>query len=293
MSLTTVQQELRRMLEGIYDPREAANITDLVLEKVTGLDRSGRLVHKHRDLTPEQEASLHTYTHELQEGRPVQYVIDEAWFAGMPFHVNEQVLIPRPETEELTEWAVDLLKKKGLVCARILDMGTGSGCLAITLKKKLPRTQVLAVDKSPGALNVASQNAKELGVEVEFREVDFLDKTKWPTLGTFDLVISNPPYIPIRDKAGMAPNVLDHEPHLALFVENDDPLLFYRALAEFGKNHLVAEGILLCEIHEDLGEETASLLRRSGYQDVEVKKDLQGKDRMVTGNSQQPSPRRM
>ena len=283
MTGTMAQQELRRMLEGMYDPRESANIADLVMEKVTGMDRTSRVVHKHRELSPEQEADLQRYSEDLQKGRPVQYVIDEAWFAGMPFHVNENVLIPRPETEELVEWAVEELGKNGLAGTRILDMGTGSGCLAISLNKKLPRTQVTAVDKSHAALQVAALNAQELGAQIEFRELDFLDRSTWPSLGTFDLVISNPPYVPIRDKASMAPNVLDHEPHLALFVENDDPLLFFRALAEFGNEHLMEGGLLLCEIHEELGREVSMLLELHGYRNVEIKRDFQGKDRMVIG----------
>ena len=283
MTGTMAQQELRRMLEGMYDPRESANIAALVMEKVTGMDRTSRVVHKHRELSPEQEADLQRYSEDLQKGRPVQYVIDEAWFAGMPFHVNENVLIPRPETEELVEWAVEELGKNGLAGTRILDMGTGSGCLAISLNKKLPRTQVTAVDKSHAALQVAALNAQELGAQIEFRELDFLDRSTWPSLGTFDLVISNPPYVPIRDKASMAPNVLDHEPHLALFVENDDPLLFFRALAEFGNEHLMEGGLLLCEIHEELGREVSMLLELHGYRNVEIKRDFQGKDRMVIG----------
>jgi release factor glutamine methyltransferase len=283
MTLTLAQQDLRRQLEGLYDPRESANIADLVMEKVTALDRMGRLVHKLRKLGEEEQAHLQTFTAELLRGRPVQYVIGESWFAGMPFFVNEEVLIPRPETEELAEWGVDILKKSGLSSPRILDMGTGSGCLAITLKKKLPLASVMAIDKSSGAIQVASRNAQALGAAVEFHVLDFLDKDQRDPLDVFDLIISNPPYIPLRDKASMAPNVLDHEPHLALFVENDDPLLFYRALAEFGREHLVTGGSLLCEIHEDLGEQTMELFQRCGFRDVQVRRDLQGKERMVLG----------
>jgi len=283
MTLTAAQQDLRHQLEGLYDTREATNIADLVMEKVTGLDRMGRLVHKHQELNTEQDDLLKRYIAELLSGRPVQYVIEESWFAGMAFYVNEDVLIPRPETEELAEWGADILKKSGFSSPRILDMGTGSGCLAITLKKKLPNAAVTAIDKSIGAIKVASRNAEALGAAVLFHVMDFLDKDQWNVVGTFDLIISNPPYIPLRDKSSMAPNVLDHEPHLALFVENEDPLLFYRALSEFGKEHLAQGGLLMCEIHEDLGRDAVELLQRCGLRDVQVRRDLQGKDRMVIG----------
>jgi release factor glutamine methyltransferase len=281
MTVSSAQQELRKELERLYGPREAANIAELVMASVTDMDRSSRLIHKHRDLDGEQEEKISSHTRELLEGRPVQYVLGEAWFAGMPFFVDEQVLIPRPETEELVEWTVEVAKGSGLPSPAILDMGTGSGCIAIALKRKQPAASVMAIDKSAGALSVATRNAQTNVVDVAFKQVDFLDPEQRRTLPHFDFVVSNPPYVPLRDKQQMARHVLDHEPHLALFVENEDPLLFYRALAEFGHTHLNPGGRILCEIHENLGAETSELFRSMGYQNVNVKKDMQGKERML------------
>jgi len=283
MTVSAAQQDLRKQLEGLYEPREAANIAELVLATLTGLDRGSRILQKNRELDEGLADQLASCTLELLDGRPVQYVLGEAWFAGMPFYVDEHVLIPRPETEELVEWALETARTSGMLRPAILDMGTGSGCIAIALKRKLPEASVMAVDKSPGALTVAARNAKTNAVDVEFRLVDFLDPDQRNALPSFDLIVSNPPYVPLRDKEQMASRVLGHEPHLALFVENEDPLLFYRALAAIGKSHLTPGGALLCEIHEELGAKTVELFKLMGYQEVLLKKDLQGKDRMVTG----------
>jgi release factor glutamine methyltransferase len=283
MTLSAAQLDLRKQLEGLYEPREAANIAEAVMGHLTGMDRSSRLIQKHRVLDENQVDRLAQYAQELLDGRPLQYVLGEAWFAGMAFFVDEQVLIPRPETEELVEWAVERARASGIPAPAILDMGTGSGCIAVSLKKKLPHASVLAIDKSAGALSVATRNAAANAAELGFRQLDFLDPLQRDTLPSFDLIVSNPPYIPHRDKEQMAAHVLDHEPHLALFVENDDPLLFYRALAVFGKRHLHPGGSLLCEIHEDMGQQTVDLFSSLGYMHVELRKDMQGKDRMVIG----------
>jgi release factor glutamine methyltransferase len=289
MTLHEAQQQLQRSLAELYDHRESANIADWVMEHVTGMRKIDRIMHKQSLLPPEQITRLQQYTSELLTHKPVQYVLHEAWFCGMPFYVNEHVLIPRPETEELVEWVVSEVgsqksevggQKSAVGDLKILDIGTGSGCIPISLKKKLPQAEVYACDVSAAALAVAARNASAQGTAVHFLEIDFLDTSTWPALPAVDLIVSNPPYIPHTDQSSMLQNVLAYEPHLALFVPNEDPLLFYDAMARFARQHLLPGGALFAEIHEDLGERTLTLFRSKGFTG-ELKKDFQGKDRMV------------
>lgn len=300
MTLQEAQQDLIRQLATAYDAREAAQIGDWVMEHLSGLKKIDRLVHKERQLTDAQSKQLLTYTTQLLAHRPVQYVLQEAWFAGLPFYVDENVLIPRPETEELVEWVVGENRiqhsesrsqkpwsggeKLGGEESRetiILDIGTGSGCIPIALKKKLPTATVYGCDVSEGALQVAQRNAQTFNTPVQFLLVDFLQEDQRVLLPAVNIMVSNPPYIPVKDKASMHANVLEHEPHLALFVENDDALLFYRNIAAFASTHLLPGGKVYVEIHEDLGAATALLFREHGFDDVVLKQDMQGKDRMI------------
>jgi len=281
MTLSESYHRLRKDLEAIYDLRESASIADLVLTFTTGMDKGARLVHAHRTLEDQLEETLAALHKELLAGRPVQYVIGEAWFSGMPFFVDERVLIPRPETDELVEWASKVWGTRSSGAPRILDIGTGSGCIAIALKKKLPMAWIMAIDKSTGALEVAMQNAKTNLADIEFRQIDFLEPVSRGTLPIFDLIISNPPYIPTKDKKGMSVNVIEHEPHMALFVENEDPLVFYRSIVDFGKTNLSSGGMIFCEIHEEMGSETVALFGSMRHQHVELKSDMQGKERML------------
>ena len=281
MTLQEAQQQLLTSLYELYDNREAANIANWVMEHVTGMRKIDRIMHKQSLLPPDGIARLEQYTRELLTHKPVQYVLHEAWFCGMPFYVDESVLIPRPETEELVEWVVEEVgSKKYEVGNSILDIGTGSGCIPISLKKKLPQATIYACDVSAPALAVAAKNAATQQTDINFIHTDFLDTTIWPTLPFVDIMVSNPPYIPQHNQHSMLPNVLAYEPHLALFVPNEDPLLFYDAIARFAQQHLLPGGTIFAEIHEDLGAQTKKLFESKGFV-AEVKKDFQGKERMV------------
>lgn len=292
MTLQEARQHLIAQLSPVYDDREAANIVDWVMEHLTGLKKIDRIVHKQTPLTVAQTTLLEKYTAQLLAHTPVQYVLHEAWFAGMPFYVDENVLIPRPETEELVEWVVEDIGNRQSAIGnqslttvtpeiRLLDIGTGSGCIPIALKKRLPAATVYACDVSEGALKVAQQNAQALHTPVQFLLLDFLQPANWSFLPQVNIIVSNPPYIPAKDKNTMRENVLQHEPHLALFVEDDDPLLFYRNIAAFARQQLLPGGKVYVEIHEDLGASTAQLFKDNGFTQVELKKDMQGRDRMI------------
>jgi release factor glutamine methyltransferase len=262
-------------------------IAHWVIEHITGLTRSARLIHQTDSLTAAQESTFHTFQKELLQWRPVQYVLGEAWFCGMKFFVDERVLIPRPETEELVEeLRREIESRKSKVESeppiQVLDVGTGSGCIAISLKKKKPEWDIWAVDLSTDALFVARQNAKNLGAEIHFEAVDILDKESRADLPVFDIIVSNPPYIPVKDKAAMRENVLLHEPQQALFVSNDDPLIFYREIIFFAAGHLKPGGNLFFEIHEQLAEQVLSLLSASNYLQIILKQDMQGRDRIIS-----------
>lgn len=286
MTVHEAQQQLLTSLYELYDNREAATIADWVMEHVTGMRKIDRIMHKQSPLSPDRQALLEQYTRELLAHKPVQYVLHEAWFCGMPFYVDENVLIPRPETEELVEWVVEETANKQSETSttlQILDIGTGSGCIPISLKKKLPQAKVYSCDVSEQALFVAAKNAAAQNITIHFIQTDFLNAGTWPKLPAVDIIVSNPPYIPHHNQHSMLPNVLAYEPHLALFVPNEDPLVFYDAIARFAQQHLLPGGSIFCEIHEDLGEQTLQLFQSKGFA-AEVKKDLQGKDRMVKAN---------
>jgi release factor glutamine methyltransferase len=276
-------QEARRhgisRLNTIYAASEAEIISDWVIEHITGSKITERVSNPPKELTPEQASRQHQYLERLLTHEPVQYVLGEAWFCGLKFGVDSNVLIPRPETEELVEWVITNCKFP-LSDLKILDIGTGSGCIAISLKRRLGKAEVWACDLSAGALALARENAQTLGADVNFVEIDFLSPEQRSTLPVFDIIISNPPYIPEKDKGEMQQNVLNYEPHMALFVPNDDALLFYKAIAEFGTDHLQKEGNIYMEIHEGLGAEVQEHFHHSGYR-AEIKKDMQEKDRMV------------
>jgi release factor glutamine methyltransferase len=276
--------KLRQDLFAIYDERESDQIAHLVIEHLTGHSRSGRLLHKTDSLTSEQETSFNKYLAELIQWRPVQYVLGEAWFAGMKFYVDERVLIPRPETEELVELVVGS-REPGAGSqqpTKVLDIGTGSGCIPIAVKKKLPEWEVWGADLSEDALVVARLNAKSLGTDIHFIQVDILEEKSRDVLPVFDIIVSNPPYIPLKDKAEMRENVLQHEPHLALFVSNEDPLLFYKEIVHFAKDHLSPGGRIFFEIHEKLASQVESILSSGNYLQIVLKQDMQSRDRMIT-----------
>ncbi|RFM28810.1 peptide chain release factor N(5)-glutamine methyltransferase [Deminuibacter soli] len=280
MTIQQAYQHLLTQLYEVYEDREAANITDWVLEHVTGRRRIDRITWKDYAVPAEQLQLLQQHAEQLLLHKPVQYVLHEAWFAGMPFYVDENVLIPRPETEELVEWVVATAGQYAPNLT-IADIGTGSGCIPVAIAQKLPEAQLHAADVSAGALAIAQRNAGTQNVHVQFHEMDILDESQWPSFPAADIIVSNPPYIRDSEAAQMHNNVLAHEPHLALFVPDADALLFYRKIADLALQKLTPGGCLFVEINEAFGPETVQLLQDKGYVEVELRKDLQGKDRMV------------
>ena len=266
-------------LQQIYSLGEATGITDWVFEKMASLKRSDILKNPEKRITPAADKLIQKTLQELLLHKPVQYVLGEAWFYRMKLKVNEHVLIPRPETEELVEQLIKDRKSK-LTDPAILDIGTGSGCIPIAIKKNLPASKLTAIDVSKGALALAKENAALHNAHIIFRELDFLDESAWNSLPAFDIIISNPPYIPINEKEKLGKNVTNFEPHLALFVPNKSPLIFYEKIAAFGRDHLLHNGKIYLETHEDYAKETAALFRKD-YQTVMIKKDMYGKERMV------------
>jgi len=204
-----------KQLRTIYEEGEASNITDLVMEKITGSIKTERMLYKNSSLTNDEEIQLLKFTERLVQQEPVQYVLNESWFYGLKFYVDKNTLIPRPETEELVDWVLSDNKNSGHQL-KILDIGCGSGCIPISIKNKLPNAEVWSCDVSPEALAVAKRNATKLGTEINFIELDFLDEKQWNQLPTFDIIVSNPPYVPVKDKEQMQPNVLQFEPAKAL-----------------------------------------------------------------------------
>ncbi|MBV4359624.1 peptide chain release factor N(5)-glutamine methyltransferase [Pinibacter aurantiacus] len=281
MTLNDHQQQLLSLLSGVYDAREAANIADWVMENITGWKKIDRVVNKHVGLTATQMAKLEQVSDDLLKHRPIQYTLGEAWFYGMKFYVNESVLIPRPETEELVEWVVNDFQNKQREEFSILDIGSGSGCIPVAIKKNLAWAKVKSCDISEAALHVARQNAATLNADVQFHQLDFLNTANWQQLGMFDVVVSNPPYIPNEEIVEMEKHVVEFEPHLALFVENENPLIFYKAIADFSAQYLKTKGAVYMETHMALANEVAALFTNELFETVVVRQDLQGKDRMV------------
>jgi release factor glutamine methyltransferase len=254
------------------------------MEHLTGSKKAERMIYKNAAITGKEEQQLQQIAERLLSHEPVQYVLNESWFCGLKFYVDKNVLIPRPETEELVEWIITNCRFP-VDELSILDIGTGSGCIPIALKRRIRKAGVWSCDISDAALRIAKKNAASLGTEVSFHQLDFLDKQSWDSLPSADIIVSNPPYIPEKDKATMQPRVLNHEPATALFVPDNDPLVFYKALAEFGKKHLKPGGSIYTEIHEDLGQAAIMVFRSAGYS-TELKKDMQQKDRMLRSGLQ-------
>ncbi len=281
MTIQQAYQQLLLKLYELYDDREAINISDIVIENVTGFRKIDRIMNKQFPLNAQQQELLEDYANALMQHKPVQYVLHEAWFAGMKFYVNENVLIPRPETEELVAWIIEEIRNSEFKIRNLLDIGTGSGCIPIVIKKKLPQLDVHAVDISEHALEVAKQNAHEQEAEVSFHQMDILSEEVEKNKEVFDIIVSNPPYIKQSEAESMQKNVLKHEPHLALFVTGEDALLFYRAITQYASEHLSENGFLFFEINEVHGEEVVDLLQQNGFIDIRLKKDMQGKNRMI------------
>jgi release factor glutamine methyltransferase len=278
MNIQSGYLEMKQKLSAIYAVREAGHIAGMAMEKITSMSKTERFSHKNDFLNDKQLIQWHDFLQQLLEGKPIQYVLEEAWFGNRRFYVNEHVLIPRPETEELVEWNLNVSKNRKL---NVLDIGTGSGCIAIALKKGNDLLNVHAIDISDAALQVAKQNAINNNAPVHFLQMDILDESQWDSLPGLDIIVSNPPYISQQEAAGMEKNVLAYEPHQALFVADDNPFIFYDKIAKLGCRKLSKNGCLFFEINESLGIETQAVIKKYNYREVTIKKDMQGKDRMI------------
>ena len=285
--------ELWHQLAQRYDEGEAKAIARMTYEVRFGLTLSDLCLGKDTQLSADDQTELKEIAKRLLQGEPVQYVLGQADFCGRTFLVNKTVLIPRPETEELCRWIAGNEKRKVISdkCS-ILDVGTGSGCIAITLAAEMPRAEVTAWDISKEALAVARENAKRTNVHVLFEQVDVLNIPHFSSLISltgqsvalrthFSLIISNPPYICNKERAMMEANVLEHEPHTALFVPDDDPLLFYRTIAQYGQHALEEGGWVYFEINPLYAQEICDMLSMMSYHDLEIKEDAYGKQRMI------------
>lgn len=278
--ISDIRQFYLTGLSEIYSPQESAVIMDMIFKDIVGISRIDRVLNPEKSLSESEILKIQFAVDELEKHKPIQYILKNTWFYGLPFFVDENVLIPRPETEELVEWILHELDNIEGV-SEILDIGTGSGCIAVSLKKHAPASIVWAVDISPQALVVAEKNTQSNGAAIQFLLYDILNNQGIENLPDFDVIVSNPPYVRNSEKVLMQKNVLEYEPALALFVEDDDPLKFYRAIADFAKIRLKPGGLLFLEINESLAAETAALLENRGFSEVIIRKDLNDKNRMI------------
>ena len=277
-------------LKNSQDEQEIESFFFILIEYLHNLKRVDVALNPNFELTNEEVEKWNAILSELQQEKPIQYITGEAWFYGLQFEVNENTLIPRPETEELVEWIIESQKSKVKSQKfEILDIGTGTGCIPISLKANLPHVNVSAIDVSEKALEVARRNAVSNKVEINFIQTNILEVEDLSQLQTpnfqlptsFDIIVSNPPYVRNLEKEEIKKNVLDYEPHLALFVEDTDALLFYRKIAQLALKNLAPNGLLFFEINQYLGKETVELLKNLGLKNIELKKDIYGNDRMV------------
>ena len=271
-----ILQNIRKSLSGFYPDNEISGLVRLLIEHVTKSSMPALLSDKNTKITSEEVLKIDKIVERLQRFEPIQYILGETEFYGLPFTVNQDVLIPRPETEELVELILNE-NKETKPC--ILDIGTGSGCIAISLQKHLPEAPVTAWDISEKALAVAALNSKNNSVNVTFNQVDIL--SDYPTDHSFDIIVSNPPYVLDSEKKNMHANVLDYEPHTALFVADNDPLLFYNRIADVAIQLLTDGGKLYFEINRAKGQETIKMLENKNFSEIRLIKDISGNDRMV------------
>jgi len=277
MTYREAEQRLASDLQLIYSNRESGQLASWVMEHITSLQRVDRLLQKNQPLTKEQEEHWVLISARMQQHEPIQYVLNEAPFMGLVLEVNRHTLIPRPETEELVSWVLDDQPEKNL---RVLDAGTGSGCIALSLKQQHPSWEITAGDLSFEALQVAAKNAARNQLHIHFAKMDMLNPQDSGWGGKYQVIVSNPPYIPHKDKASMEAHVTAFEPTAALFVPDENPLLFYNALIAAAPLHLVKGGWLYVEINDGLGDATLQLFQNAEWQ-AELRKDFQGNNRMI------------
>ncbi|WP_074409388.1 MULTISPECIES: peptide chain release factor N(5)-glutamine methyltransferase [Aquimarina] len=278
MKIKDLRVSFTNSLSGIYDSEEILSFFYMLSEEILGLKRVDVAMCLDKILTVSEKANFDNAIKRLEKQEPIQYIIGETYFFGIPFMVNEHVLIPRPETEELVDWILkDQKKEKQSIT--ILDVGTGSGCIAISLAKKIPEAKVYAIDISEKAIQVAKENTRKNQVDVTFIKTDVLEIED--LFRDFDIIVSNPPYVRELEKKEMKSNVLDNEPQQALFVSDDEPLLFYKKITDLAKRKLRENGSLYFEINQYLGIETKSMIESKGFKSVEVRKDIYGNERMI------------
>ncbi len=294
-TIKSIFADYRQKLTKLYDAKESEAITLLVISEICDLSKAKIKAFPEKEISQQQAEKLKHTLEQLQSGKPIQYILGKTEFYGLPFYVNPSVLIPRPETEELVEWVISSVGSSEwavvngeIGLGNVIDVGTGSGCIAISLKKNLPGFNVAAIDISEAALQIAKENALLNEVNVEFMEADILNLSEQLLLisnlqSPISIIISNPPYVTLHDKTKMHTNVTDFEPHSALFVPEDDPLIFYKAIADFAIKNLTPNGLLFFEINESYGADVVELLADKGFKNIELRKDMSGRDRMVRG----------
>ena len=282
MKIKQYRTQFIQELSSIYDAGEAESFFYLILEKKRNLKRIDLALQPELTFSNDEIEVWNSILEQLKKEIPVQYLLGKTSFYGLEFEVNPNVLIPRPETEELVEWIITSQKAKGKrQKLEILDIGTGSGCIAISLAKNIQNTEVFAIDVSEKALATAQKNAKRNGVNVVFIEKNILETEDLEQ--HFDIIVSNPPYVRELEKQEIKKNVLNNEPHLALFVNDNDALIFYRKIAELAQKNLSPNGQLFFEINQYLGKEMIDLLKKMGFKNIELRKDIYGNDRMIKG----------
>lgn len=277
MNYSQIKKIFHQQLKEIYIENEIDSLFFIALEYVTSISKIEYILQKEEEISEEKLIELKFILEELTKNNPIQYITKNAYFYGLNFYVNEKVLIPRQETNELVDWVLMSVTHSKPI--KILDIGTGSGCIAITLKKNLPLSEVFAIDISNEAIQVAQKNANDNEVEINFSQKNILEINDLKS--NFDIIISNPPYVRELEKLEMAPNVLDNEPHLALFVPDNNPLLFYEKITEIALKNLIEDGMLFFEINQYLSAETKKMIENKGFKNVTLRKDLQENYRMI------------
>lgn len=286
MTLKEFRFYIHKVLSEIYPKKEIDSFFFLIMEEILNLQRIDSVLTPDFLITQNNLTRLKNIIIRLQNEEPIQYILKKTTFYGLPFIVNKNTLIPRPETEELVAWIIKEASKIKLQKAQrlsILDIGTGTGCIAISLAKNISKTHISALDISEDALKIATQNALLNNVEIDFYEIDILNTNSLPQ--QFDIIVSNPPYVRESEKIGIKKNVLQNEPHIALFVENENPLLFYKKIADLAKKYLSEKGVLFFEINQYLEKETVKMLEKKGFKNIDLKKDLFGNYRMIQCNN--------
>jgi len=282
MRLKDIQDIFHKELDFIYDSEEVDSFFFMLLDDYFNIFRIELALKPELSITKEEQIPIFKALDDLKHEKPIQYILGKTEFFGLHFKVNNHVLIPRPETEELVGWILKTVSAESEL--RILDIGTGSGCIAIALAKHLANSKIFAVDVSSKALELAKENALVNNVKVEFRKINILNKNLDFNSGLkFDIIVSNPPYVRHLENSEIKKNVLDNEPHLALFVDDDDALQFYKVICQFAVDNLTENGLLYFEINEYLGKEMKALLEAFNFEEIELKKDIFGKNRMIKG----------